>query len=101
MGCGCKSKKKVDDVVDNSEFNLLEKIQWIGRLTLISILVTLIMPVVWIMLLRMVYKSSKGDTLDVVAMVTKLLGKNKQDEESDLSGLDPDEFELVDVDKIK
>jgi hypothetical protein len=102
MGCGCKSKKKKNESGDVViETNVMDKILLIGRLTLMSILVTVLMPVVWFILLKMVYKSNFGGEFDVTEMITKLLGNKKETTEEEKPDVNPEDLELVDVDKIK
>lgn len=101
-GCGCKTKT----IIRNGESVTVEDkpntIKLIISGFLLSLLVTILLPVIWVILLVMVWKSLFGTGLDLSALMIKFMGKGKKvDKDDDISGLNPEDYELVNVDTIK
>lgn len=100
MGCNCKTKKVKSEAGDVSEAKGPNKLITFVGYILISVLITLLLPLIWIVLLVMVYKSSYGEGWDITNAMVSLFKKKDKVEEDNLEDINPDDYEVVGVDKI-
>jgi hypothetical protein len=105
MGCNCKTKKSSKND-DNVKVEGEKKFSWNGFViaTLMSIGVTIAFPFIWAVSIYNVYKNQVyGEAINISGFITKILDHSKKkesvsDEEIEIN---PDDYELVGVEKIK
>jgi hypothetical protein len=100
MGCNCKSKNKDKSEVVEKEFS------WVGLgvATLISIAVTIAFPFVWAISIYNIFKNQVyGEAIDISGIITKMVNytKKKESTSDEEIEINPDDYELVGVEKIK
>lgn len=105
MGCNCKSKKKsvVTEPIKSGGMNIfLKKLKLLGMFIMLLTIMTLMLPIIWGVLMIMVYKNVYGNGFDLVSFTKTLMGKNKvetpKEEEEDI---DPNDYEAIGIDEIK
>ena len=103
MGCGCKSKnKKVTnsdgDKITEDKVGVFKKIVSSFLIICLSII---LLPVIWVIIVVIIVKSNSGDGFDLAKSITKLMGKKEKPTTPEFEEeINPEDFELVDVDKV-
>lgn len=108
MGCNCKTKKtKKGDTtsVGSNDENYREKsfgdkIMKLGRLIFLCVIITLAFPFIYLFIMATTIKGQYGEPLDIVSIVKHILNKKESEEESE-EDINPEDYELVGVDKVK
>ncbi len=98
MSCGCKSNNTEINSEEELNNNILRKIV-IGILSFVIGILSVIVYVPFIIVA--LYKSWSGGALDISKVISGL-GPNQpyDDEEDDIHDINPDDLEMVNVDKV-
>ena len=97
MGCNCKDKSAKGENETENKLPLFTKIVNIISISLVMIILS---PVIFIIIWVMGINSAVGGTYNPLIEIAKLLsGRKDKDEISE--DLDPDDYELLDVEVIK
>lgn len=106
MSCGCKNKKNKSkepqvkvSVNKKSRLGLGGNLLKALRTFFLYIVLTLAVPVIWVLLLVIVTKSYYGEPLDLAKTLTRLFNKKDKDNFKE-EEIVPDDYELVGVDKV-
>jgi hypothetical protein len=105
MGCGCKTKKINGTTINADTGEEVKdekpnKLRVIGGTILMCVVVTLLMPLVWVLLIISICKSSDGNGWDMTRFLANLVKKKEKPEVIDEEEINPDDYEVVGVDKI-
>jgi len=97
MGCNCKDKSVKDE---NETENKLPIFTKIVNIIAISSLMIILSPVIFIIIWVMGINSAVGGNYNpLIEIAKKISGRKEEDEISE--DLDPDDYELLDVEVIK
>jgi hypothetical protein len=98
MGCGCKGGNTPKSEETNNNRNIFKK----GLDSIIAIIGgTLLTPIIWGVLIVTIYKSRSGNALDIGELIKSFTKKAEDGEEPIEEDLNPEDYELVGLDKIK
>jgi hypothetical protein len=105
MGCGCKSKSstKINSEANTSTaskktLKFKEHAIKIARILVVTTLLTIAIPLIWLLIVYIVIKSYYGEPFDLGGIIHQMKDKGEDDIEEE--EINPEDYQLVGVDKI-
>jgi hypothetical protein len=105
MGCGCKGKTSTKinseakaSTASKKSLKFNEHAIKILRILFVTILLTIALPLIWILIVYIVIKSYYGEPFDLGGIIHQF--KDDDEEDIDEEEINPEDYQLVGVDKI-